>query len=388
MIINQISVFNMILFLNIALFFYIIIWNKGKFIQKFSVGPLLFFIVLIGLRGIYQGYYVRGIMFQTNWFLNSLFTILYLPIYEGIVEIKISNLLWAVWTLGSIYSFIANCYSYGKLEKYIGKIRKYEDPTAYKIADEIRKDESIRRKPKIYRSPDISEPFLMGIRHGRIFIPDIPFTEEELKFILHHELQHFKHYDNFKRCLLLIFRNIFWWNPLMERYFNDCEHVMEIHCDLRTVKNMNKEERIHYGETILKVVKECNTLNSSYETVHCTGFFRRQAKEKLKQRLQVIADFQEKKVRKAPRISLYILGILLFLGSYMVNFTPSFDPTLDDIDGEYDYWISDNTESFILDYESENEYQIYINNVFYEAISKDHELPKKYEDLPVYEAEE
>lgn len=102
----------------------------------------------------------------------------------------------------------------------------------------------------IYRMDGISTPAVYGIFKPRIIIPaDMP--DESLKYVLFHESVHLKRRDNLLRCVAVITACLHWFNPLswvfLKYFFED----MEIACDAKVLKLLNKDEQNQYALALL-----------------------------------------------------------------------------------------------------------------------------------------
>ena len=53
-------------------------------------------------------------------------------------------------------------------------------------------------------NPRVQSPVLAGLGRTYLYLPDIPYTEQELELIFKHELFHYRHKDLWYKMLLLI----------------------------------------------------------------------------------------------------------------------------------------------------------------------------------------
>lgn len=114
----------------------------------------------------------------------------------------------------------------------------------------------IKKNIRLLQSTDNTIPFGIGLIKSYVIIPNINYSEEELKWIIKHELTHFKYKDIFYKHIVMVVTIIYWFNPLvyiMDRIIcKDCE----LACDERVLRKCNKAEKQQYALTILNSIKK------------------------------------------------------------------------------------------------------------------------------------
>lgn len=121
------------------------------------------------------------------------------------------------------------------------------------------------KKAELIIYPEASTPFSLGILHPQIVIPNENYSDEELGFIVRHELVHIKRKDIPVKLLLVILRCINWFNPLAYVACRMAFEDMEISCDEQTSEGFSESEREAYSRTILKsAAKEKYSVMTTY----------------------------------------------------------------------------------------------------------------------------
>lgn len=142
-----------------------------------------------------------------------------------------------------------------KLYRRIFGVCKLTDKVQYQdILAKCKQEMKMSNCVLIYISPYASTPFLYGVFKPRIVLPDIEFTEEELRYIFRHELTHWKSRDAWLKCLMILINAIHWFNPLAYIARYDIDRFCELSCDESVVGEMNYDERKRYCELILGVL--------------------------------------------------------------------------------------------------------------------------------------
>lgn len=147
----------------------------------------------------------------------------------------------------------------------------------------------------------IGSPMLTGFVRPRILLPAADFTEEELRFILKHELIHCKRKDLWYKCLVLLATAVHWFNPIVYLMTKAIDTQCELSCDAEVVRSTDADTRLYYSETIIGVIRYRSKLKTSLSTNFYGG------KKGMKERISSIMDMNRKKAGAA------VLGGVLIL---------------------------------------------------------------------------
>ena len=105
---------------------------------------------------------------------------------------------------------------------------------------------------RVYESPQIDSPFLLGLLRPVIYLP-AGMKEEERQHVLAHEYQHVRRRDYLIKPVCFLAVLLHWFNPLSWLFFRFMTEDMERSCDDRVLKNMNAQERAGYAQTLLRL---------------------------------------------------------------------------------------------------------------------------------------
>jgi beta-lactamase regulating signal transducer with metallopeptidase domain len=157
---------------------------------------------------------------------------------------------------------------------------------------------------KIIKSSYVSAPFVMGIFKPVIVLPDIYINEKDLAIILAHENEHLKHGDIILKVIALCANGLHWFNPLAYLANKQLDRLCETACDERLAKDMTKENRVLYCETILSMLENGIIQKNAVSVGLCSS------KKYVKERLVNIMN--TKKVKKRFIILSVIAVIVIF----------------------------------------------------------------------------
>ncbi|MDO5346602.1 MAG: M56 family metallopeptidase [Lachnospiraceae bacterium] len=127
-----------------------------------------------------------------------------------------------------------------------------EDPSTEELYRWICLKKHIRRPPRLLISPVLSTPVLAGLCDTALYLTEEEYDPEELRFILSHELTHYKRRDLWYKMLLLAVSTVYWFNPTLYWMCSEAEKDIENLCDGRVVENYTRSEQMKYGRLLLK----------------------------------------------------------------------------------------------------------------------------------------
>lgn len=109
---------------------------------------------------------------------------------------------------------------------------------------------SIAIKDNIMACDDVKSPFILGIMKPIIYVPS-SMTGETLDCVINHETAHIKRHDHWWKPLGYLLLTVYWFNPLCWlAYVLLCRDI-EMACDEKVIRNMNRDEKATYSQALL-----------------------------------------------------------------------------------------------------------------------------------------
>lgn len=215
-----------------------------------------------------------------------------------------------------------------------------EDRELLALFDQCREEAGIRGHVRLMRS-GIPFPALHGLFRPSILLPydyDRTYSAEELRFILLHELMHFKQRDVLLLGLSRALQIAHWINPLVRLAVRKYRDDLEIRCDSRVLRLLNREERTRYGMLLIRQ----GELNSSHSLPGIgANLLARHAP--LAERIRTIADFRAGRQAKFKAVS----GICLcaFLAVFLLPSNQMYAALYaENTPKLYAFWLDEHTD--------------------------------------------
>ena len=351
--ISAYSVCSAVIFYNLSLVLVFLLRRKTCFLARYSTSILLFLTILGLVRLLTPVDIELAIVIPSRHILPAIQSFLQFEL--PVLNLNVGMLLIIVWGCGTV-GFI--------LRDILVELHSYRIRRNYVIIE----DERIKRLAASFGSeyivnvsPDVKEPYVAGIFRPTIYLPYIKVTDDDLRFILRHEVQHVLSHDGLKKLLFLAIEALFWWNPIAHITMSEIDAILEFQCDAKITTGLDDEGVYEYMRTLLSVMKQ---IGSSGEpkgacTVHFAG-----DPPVIKQRFEVMLN-RDKRKTKGVRWLLCCAIAVGFLLSYMVIIQPHYDiPTAD----EGDVIVFSSENSYIL-FEN-GRYSLYHNDMFVTELSK------------------
>lgn len=219
----------------------------------------------------------------------------------------VSKLSWwqiaaAVW-LGGMILFLA--YHVVRHYRFLKLTARWSetvtDDQILALFRKVKTQMGISREVSLKRCDVIGSPMMTGFKKPGILLPKAHFTENELYFILKHELIHYKRKDLWYKCLVLVMAAVHWFNPVVHLMVKAVNIQCELSCDAEVVGSEGEDARQYYSETIIGVVR----YGSKLKTALSTNFYG--GKNGMKKRIFSIMDKSNKRAGVPVLFAAFIL---------------------------------------------------------------------------------
>jgi beta-lactamase regulating signal transducer with metallopeptidase domain len=142
----------------------------------------------------------------------------------------------------------------------IAALLVYSFVSIYILKKQLKNSDLIEEN--IYEAKNLKTPFVLGLIKAKIYLP-IGLKGEERDYILLHEQTHIHRKDHVIKILAFFILSIHWFNPLVWFAFILMSTDMELSCDERVLKEMNKDIKRPYANSLLSLATGRHILNGS-----------------------------------------------------------------------------------------------------------------------------
>ena len=143
------------------------------------------------------------------------------------------------------------------------------DPAILQPVKEIREELGIRRKVPVYCHPAVQVPALVILGGPRILMGSRDFSQEELSWIIRHELVHLKRKHILFKRLGVLAQTLYWFNPLIHSFVQFFSDYCEMDCDREVLKGRTQVQRHRYAKLLTDLLSKDIPANPAIESAFC-----------------------------------------------------------------------------------------------------------------------
>lgn len=336
------SIVSAIIFFNLGMLVLHIMQRTKKYMVHYAVTTFMFLASLCVVR------LLLPLDFKSAYAINSY---RFLPWMIGLLESKpsgsslsVGKWLLFIWAAGTVCCAVRFIW----IELRAARARKHYVSFSTEQIEYIMRTHGMNSRVKL--SPNVHEPYTVGIFRPVIYLPFVNYTDKELSLVLEHEICHIRSHDNFKKLFFICISILFWWNPLSHIFSSEVEMLNEMSCDRKITAELDSDGLKEYLNTMLSVTKKLNG-GSSQENARLVSSFAME--QSLPNRCEVMLRRKERKPQRAQRL-ICLAFLMVFILSFFVIVQPYFPaPPIEDeafITSETSYILNeDNKYILILD---------------------------------------
>ena len=196
----------------------------------------------------------------------------------------------------------------------------------------------IKRNIPVYSTAFLKSPVIAGLFRPCIYLPihlisDFNMTAEkhmcprgykrisdgcsnatDIRYMLLHELQHYKHKDAIASFLMNLFGVLYWFNPLVWFALKEMRNDREVACDTSVLKLLNESDYEDYGNTLINFAEKVSLTPFPF-VAGISGTMKQMQK-----RIINISSYQKPSVWKKVKGT----GIFALIAVILLGITPMF----------------------------------------------------------------
>ncbi len=172
---------------------------------------------------------------------------------------SIGYILFGIWLVGILAMIILVIKSSIRLQNLKKSALPLQNPEVRKLYHRCMKEMGINRNIHVYSTAFLKSPIIVGLLKPCIYLPIhliSDYNESDMRYMLLHELQHYKHKDAIANYLMNFAGVIYWFNPLVWYALKEMRNDREVACDTSVLKMLEEDDYADYGNTLINFAEK------------------------------------------------------------------------------------------------------------------------------------
>ena len=256
----------------------------------------------------------------------------------------IGLILFGMWLIGIFAMLLLAAKSRARLNSVKKSALPLQNREIRKLYDNCLREMKIKRNLPIYSTAFLKSPIIAGLFRPCIYLPihlisdyhiyaerhkgyfnaaDMQHTRRSslnacpsetnrlrpIRYMLLHELQHYKHGDAITSCLMNLIGILYWFNPFVWYALKEMRDDREIACDISVLNLLNESDYEDYGNTLINFAEKVSLTPFPF-AAGISGTMKQMQK-----RIIRISSYQKPSAwKKIKGIGIFVLILVIFLG--------------------------------------------------------------------------
>ena len=168
-------------------------------------------------------------------------------------------ILLGIWMVGIFAMGILVIKSSLRLRTLEKSALPLQNPEVRRLYHQCLEEMEIHRNIPVYSTAFLKSPIIVELLKPRIYLPIhliSDYNESDMRYMLLHELQHYKHKDAIACYLMNLAGVIYWFNPLVWYALNEMRNDREVACDTSVLKMLEEDDYEDYGNTLINFAEK------------------------------------------------------------------------------------------------------------------------------------
>lgn len=282
------------------------------------------------------------------------------PIWEGAAPLHLLLILWAAGAVADAVREIRATYKFSELLRLC---RKPLTPQMKEVVASLNLEGR-----QIWISTATGSPVSLGLLHPCIYLPDMPVSDADLRWVLLHEECHISHKDSWVKSLFILLRCLLWWDFPVRIFGKVLDDILEVRCDSSVLAGVPVREYQNYLAAIARMAERSSDLRANIPAAAAKFAGIKRKENILLTRVTAVQSLSKRTGRQRLVVWLgSLLCLLVFLGSYCFIVQPYFE--YEDITEGTQIGISPET-SYIM-HNSEGSYTLWYQGICMGKLSEE-----------------
>lgn len=242
----------------------------------------------------------------TNWMNDFALSVNYdTPAVTGYI-------LLGIWIVGMLGMMILVIKSSLRLRTIKRSALPLQNPEVHRLYNRCLNETKITRNIPVYSTAFLKSPIIVGFLKPCIYLPIhliSDYHESEMRYMLLHELQHYRHKDATANYLMNFAGVLYWFNPVVWFALREMRNDREVACDTSVLKMLDENDYENYGNTLINFVEKVSISPFPF-AASLSGNMKQ-----MKRRIINIASYEKTPfIKRLKGMTAFMLTAVLLLG--------------------------------------------------------------------------
>ena len=168
-------------------------------------------------------------------------------------------ILLGIWIAGILAMIILIVKSFLRLRSLEKSALPIQNKKVRRLYHHCLIEMKIHSRIPVYSTAFLKSPIITGLLKPCIYLPIhliSDYNESDMRYMLLHELQHYKHHDAIGSFLMNLAGVVYWFNPLVWYALKEMRDDREVACDTSVLKMLEEEDYADYGNTLINFAEK------------------------------------------------------------------------------------------------------------------------------------
>ncbi|MDD6571374.1 MAG: BlaR1 family beta-lactam sensor/signal transducer, partial [Thermoflexaceae bacterium] len=168
-------------------------------------------------------------------------------------------ILLGIWLIGILVMIILVIKSSLRLRTLKESALPLQNQEVRRLYHHCLEEMKIRRDIPVYSTAFLKSPIIVGLLKPCIYLPIhliSDYNKSDMRYMLLHELQHYKHKDAIASHLMNLAGVVYWFNPLVWYALREMRNDREVACDTSVLKMLEEDAYEDYGNTLINFAEK------------------------------------------------------------------------------------------------------------------------------------
>lgn len=324
------SLFTTTLLLSLSIPVFVILTGSDGILRRIPLSIIYIFLIIIGLRLLIP-VEILVLSYEINSYIimAMIYNVIRCKIFTiGSFGLSVGNVFIIIWVTGICVRLADFGIKYCRFRLAAKQFPQVNDKNILDIADNVCSQLNISKKPKILENKSLHSPSEYGLFRQTVVLNGAKYTDEEMYYILLHEMTHHKLKNDIAKCFAKFLEIVFWWNPVVYMLYDRIDMLMEIYTDAYVTKNFTKQQKYDYLHCLYSVYRTIDK-DTILSSAFASPMIGRDKKSEIEKRFGMVVKGR----KNNPLMCFFgvVLSLACCLSTMFLVFQPAYQPPAEDM---------------------------------------------------------